>query len=156
MHYGIDGKILHALHKHKREVLQTSAFVSLLLFSRSSGAHCSLIKHHYLPNHIKVPLIINHHQNLVWWLYIEKGNIPQDGTGNSKITNNGNETLSSKQFFSPEKSTVWGDNVTDLKDLATESLHDSLGLKISLHTQQEAPHPQPANMSSKQKERSKL
>lgn len=43
-----------------------------------------------------------------------------------------------------------------LKDLATESLHDSLGLKISPHTQQEAPHPQPANMSFEEKERSKL
>lgn len=59
-------------------------------------------------------------------------------------------------IFPPLKATVWESIVTDLKDLATKSLHDSLGLKISPHTQQEAPRPQPANRSSKQKERSKL
>lgn len=66
-----------------------------------------------------------------------------------KITNKGNETLLSKQFFLYNP-TVWKDSVSDLKDLANESLHDSLGLKISPHTQQEAPRPQPANMSSEQ------
>lgn len=57
--------------QYKREVLKTSAFVLELLFSRLPVAHCILIKQHYLPNHIKVPLIINHHQNLIWWLYIQ-------------------------------------------------------------------------------------
>lgn len=55
----------------------------------------------------------------------------------------------------PLKPTICESSVTVLKDLATESLHDSLDLKISPHTQQEAPRPQPANMSSKQTERSK-